>query len=74
MAFNQSEGGDGVAPLHNVLLVYKPTSVKHQRNFSRQRKKQGKIPGEKEPQSMLFTLKLQNPTERGGCCEAVLGL
>lgn len=67
MAFNQSEGGDGAAPLYNVLLVYKPLCVKHQRNLSYQRLKQEKIPGSKKHPEHVIHSSTQIPTERGGC-------
>lgn len=74
MAFNQSEGGDGAAPLYNVLLVYKTTAVKHQRNSSYQRQKQGNLPKSKKPRMCYSQLSCRTPQkgENGG--GAVFGL
>lgn len=74
MAFNQSEGGDGAAPRHNTLQVYKTTCAKHQRNSSYQRQEQGNLPWSEKPRIFCSQLSCRTPQKGEAVGGAVFGL
>lgn len=73
MAFNPSQAGDGVAPVHNALLVYK-TTVSNTRGISVIKGGSKENPWVKKPRTCYSQLRCRTPQKGEAAGGAEFGL